>query len=91
MNRYAEDCTQRLTRSVKVAMLHTLTDIGQLTAQERKELAYAVRRGWLVKGLGGGWPVLKTVYALPGFDFAADRKEQIAAILAFDRGPNFQP
>lgn len=65
---------ETLTTIVKRALVETVTDIGQLTTQEKRELARAVKAGYLSKGKGGPYPVLKTVYAHPGFDFAADRE-----------------
>lgn len=62
-----------ITPTVKRALLETVTDIGQLTAQEKRELTRAVKAGYLSKGKGGPYPIVKTVYAGPGFDFAADR------------------
>ncbi len=59
---------------VKRAMVETITNIGQLSADEKRELERAVRKGWLSKGKGGAFPMPKTVYAHPGFDFAADRR-----------------
>ena len=82
MKHMAGGIINRLTPIVKRAMLHTVIDIGQLTPRERKELAAAIKLGYLVKGKGGGFPLVKTVYALPGFDFAADRREQIAQLFA---------
>lgn len=58
---------------VKRALVYTVTDIGQITAADRSELEAAVRKGWLSKGRGGSFPVLKTVYARPRFDFMAER------------------
>jgi hypothetical protein len=58
---------------IKRALLETVVNTGQLTSQEERELNKAVRKGWLSKGKGGPWPILKTVWARPGFDFAADR------------------
>lgn len=63
---------------IERAMLHTITDIGQLTSEETRELNKAVKKGWLSKGKGGPFPILKTVYALPGFDFVADRQREVA-------------
>lgn len=69
---------------IKRAMLHTVTDIGQLTAEETRELNKAVKKGWLSKGKGGTYPILKTVYALPGFDFAADRRREVDYMMYLD-------
>ncbi len=63
-----------LTRIVVRAIQGTIVDTGWLTKDQRRELAYAVKYGVLVKGKGGPFPILKTVYAIPGFDFVADRE-----------------
>ena len=63
------------------ALRHTVTDIGQLTPEEKKALNKAVKRGWLSKGKGGPFLLPKTIFAVPGFDFAADRAEQVNQIL----------
>jgi hypothetical protein len=64
-----------ITDVVKFALENSLTDIGQITPEQRKELARAVHKGILVKGRGGRYPIVKTVYAAPGFDFVADRED----------------
>jgi hypothetical protein len=66
-----------LTEIVKRALTETVTNIGQLSATEQRELNTAVRHGVLSRGKGGPFPILKTVYAHPGFDFEADRKHYI--------------
>ena len=63
------------------ALRHTVTDIGQLTADEKKALNKYTKLGILDKGKGGPFPTPKTVYAIPGFDFATDRAEQVNHIL----------
>ena len=63
---------------VKYALVYTVVDIGQLTSEQRRDLKSAVKVGHLSKGKGGPFPILKTVYAHPGFDFAADRESHIA-------------
>lgn len=67
---------------VKRALVETVTDIGQLTDAERRQLNAAVRKGWLSKGKGGPYPIPKTVYAFLGFDFHASRKAAINLMLA---------
>lgn len=52
-----------------------ITNIGQLKPADVKALDAAVKRGELVKGKGGQFGNIKTVYAKPGFDFEADRAE----------------
>jgi hypothetical protein len=63
-----------LPEIVKRALTDTVTDIGQLTDEDRRVLNRYVKRGVLSKGKGGGFPLLKTVYACYGFDFAAQRQ-----------------
>lgn len=46
-----------------------------------RELNYAVKHGVLAKGKGGPFPILKTVYAVPGFDFRADREAGVAEMM----------
>ena len=55
-----------------------LCDIGQLSAIEKRGLILLQRKGWIVKGLGGPYPALKTTYAVRGFDFEADRQREVA-------------
>lgn len=69
-----------LTDIVKRALIESVIDIGQLTHQELLQLNRSVRHGVLDKAKGGPFPILKTVYARPGFDFAADRAESIAEV-----------
>ena len=63
------------------ALRYTVTDIGQLTPAEKRALNKYAKLGHLAKGKGGPFPTPKTVYAVPGFDFAADRAEQVNHIL----------
>lgn len=72
----------QLTPIIKRALVETVTDIGQLTATERRELNAAVKHGWLSRGKGGPYPVLKTVWACPGFDFGASRRRYVAYAMA---------
>jgi len=62
------------------ALLHTVTDIGQLSAIDVRTLNHAVKKGLLSKGKGGGFPRLKTVYARPGYDFKTARARLIAEL-----------
>lgn len=66
-----------MTPRIKQALVEGLCSIGQLSDQEKRELDRAVRKGWLSKGKGGPYPILKTMWARPGFDFAGDRKHEI--------------
>jgi hypothetical protein len=70
--------TEIYTPIVVRAIKETVTDIGGRSHQELLELNYAVKHGILAKGKGGPYPILKTVYARPGFDFAADRARLVA-------------
>lgn len=54
-----------------------LCDIGQLDKTTMKLLNKAVKDGILEKGKGGPYPKLKTIYAVKGFDFSADRQNHI--------------
>jgi hypothetical protein len=67
----------KLTLIIKRALVETVTDIGQLSKEELRDLNNAVKRGWLSKGKAGPFPMLKTVYAVPGFDFAQSRKDAV--------------
>jgi hypothetical protein len=55
-----------------------VTDIGQLTDEEKKALKAAVKNGVLKKGKGGGFPVPKTVYAPPAFDIVGHHAAELA-------------
>lgn len=75
---------------VKRALSEPITDIGQLTDHDRRILADAVRRGWLWNGKGGSYPIPKTVYARPGFDFSADRQRRVGELQALARVDAFR-
>lgn len=89
MDRTAKTTTNtNLPAIVKRALVDTVTDIGQLSPAELRQLNKYVKRGWLSKGRGGAFPVLKTVYACPGFDFAASRQmyvDRAMRLAALDR------
>lgn len=73
---------------IRRALVETVTDIGQLTNDEKRTLNRYVKRGWLSRGKSGPFPKLKTVYACPGFDFAASREryvEQAMKLAELDR------
>ena len=72
-----------LTEIVKCALVETVTDIGQLSESEKRELNRAVKRGWLSKGKAGPFPRLKTVYACPAFNFTANREAYIAEAMRY--------
>jgi len=71
-----------LPEIVKRALVETVTDIGQLSKAELYQLNKYVKRSWLSKGKAGPFLILKTVYACPGFDFAASRKRYVDAAMA---------
>jgi len=66
---------------VKRAMIDTLADIGQLTSDDIKTLDKYVKLGYLSKGRGGCFPVIKTVWACPGFDFQRQRDAAVENML----------
>lgn len=74
--------TTPLPEIVKRAMVETVTDIGQLSKADIYQLNKYVRKGWLSRGKGGPFPMLKTVYACPGFDFKASRRAHVDAAVA---------
>jgi hypothetical protein len=55
-----------------------VTDLGQLTGDEKKALKAAVKSGLLKKRKGGGFPVKKTVCAPPAFDIEGHRAAELA-------------
>ena len=63
---------------VKLAMLDTITNIGQLSTEDIKVLDKYVRMGYLSKGEGGCFPVIKTVWGCPGFDFQKQMDNALA-------------
>lgn len=67
------------------AFKQTVTNLGQLSHQQQLELDYAVKHGILCKGKGGPYPILKTIYAAPGFNFAADRAARVAEMQMLGR------
>lgn len=66
---------------VQRALTETVTDVGQLTAAERAALRRYVRHGCLARGQGGPYPSLKTVYAVPGYDFVGERQRALQRML----------
>jgi hypothetical protein len=67
---------------VRCALVETVTNIGQLTPLEQRTLDAYVKRGWLSKGKGGPYPILKIVYAHPGYDFALWRERYVKHAMA---------
>ena len=74
--------TRPMPEIVTRALLHTVTSIGQLSPDEIKTLDLYVKRGWLSKGKGGTFPIAKTVYAHPGYDFDGNRVAAIQEMFA---------
>lgn len=70
-----------LSEIIKRALVYSVTDIGQLTAQDKRDLQRAVKRGWLSKGIGGPFPKLKVVYARLGYDFQGERERAYREIM----------
>lgn len=73
---------EEMPEIVKRTLVETVTDIGQLSPSGRYQLNKYVKRGWLSRGKGGPYPLLKTVYARPSFDFAASRDCYVEAAIA---------
>jgi hypothetical protein len=71
-----------LPEIVRRALVETVTDVGQLSKSDLYQLNKYVKRGWLSRGKGGPFPILKTVYAHPGFDFTASRDAYVEAAMA---------
>ncbi len=59
------------------ALNTSITDIGQLTKKELRDLNKAVKKDILTKGRGGIFPIPKTVYAKKGYDIAGARKQGV--------------
>lgn len=74
-----------LPEIVRRAMTETVVNIGQLTPSEKRTLDRYVKKGWLSKGKGGPFPLLKTVWAFPGYDFALWRQRYVDHMLALAR------
>lgn len=80
--------TNELPEIIKRALTETVVNIGQLSKSELNQLNKYVKRGWLSKGQGGPFPKLKTVYAVPTYDFAANRQawiDYLTTLEAMDR------
>lgn len=82
---------------VKRAMTERVVSIGQLTAEDLRQLNKYVKKGVLIKGLGGPFPKQKTVYAIKGFDIKKDREDSVNEMIedvealegkTFKRGSN---
>jgi hypothetical protein len=63
--------------------MKSLHIIGQLSTIEKRGLFLLECTGWIVKGLGGPFPAIKTAYAMRGFDFVADREREIEVMLSY--------
>lgn len=66
---------------VSRAVLNPVTNIGQLSKVQIRELNKYVKKGLLDKGKGGPFPIEKTVYAIHGFDFKKDREDSVREML----------
>ena len=67
---------------IRRALVETVCDIGQITTQEKRILNKYIKRGWLSKGKGGPFPMMKTMYAHRDFDFVADREREVEHAMA---------
>ncbi len=56
------------------ALALTVTNYGQLSRHDLRQLEQAVAQGVLVKGLGGPFVRPRTVYAWPEYEFSAWRR-----------------
>ena len=74
---------------VKRAMVCTITDIGQLDKEEKRQLGKYVKVNVLIKGKGGPYPKLKTVYAIKGYNINKARKESIEEMMAIVKYENY--
>jgi len=75
--------THFIPHIVLVAMVKTVTDIGQLSKQNIRDLNKFVKKGVLIKGKGGPFPKEKTVYALIGHDIKKSREKMVREILSY--------
>jgi hypothetical protein len=67
---------------IQRAIAKSITDIGQLSKEEKRLLNKYVRNGTLVKGKGGPFPIPKMVYAAPGYNFQEERNRLVREVLA---------
>jgi hypothetical protein len=67
---------------VQIALEKPITDIGQLSKEEKRLLNNYVRNGTLVKGKGVLSPILKMVYAAQGYNFQEERNRLVREVLA---------
>lgn len=68
-----------------------ITNIGQLSKEEIRELEKLVRRGKIQKGKGGHFPKEKTVYAPLNFDIKTDRQKAYEEMLLLQQyEPNWK-
>jgi hypothetical protein len=81
--KYSRRARSLVSSIVINAHISPLTDIGQFTKAQKKELNAAVKAGILKKGKGGPYPKIKTVYAAPGINLAKHRRQEIRAITMF--------
>ena len=74
---HRDACGLTIQERINQALTETLPDIGQIDKPTKAALSRLVKQGLLSKGKGGPFPALKTVYAVAGFDFDADRKQHV--------------
>ena len=70
---------------VSRAKRQTLSDIGQLSREDIKDLEKAVRQGAIIKGKGGCYGNIKTCYAPVGTNLKKERRECIEEMIRLDR------
>ena len=66
---------------VQNAMNDPITDIGQLTEQQLRDLNKFVKTGVLIKGKGSIFPQAKTVYAKKGYDIRGERERGLKELI----------
>ena len=75
----------KMPEIVRQALTESITDIGQLSLEDKRTLNKYVKKGFLVKGKGGPFPKLKTVYAYPSYDFIKWRQTYIDEMMVLCR------
>ena len=74
---HVDRCGLTIQERINQALTETLPDIGQIDGPTKAALDRLVKQGYLSKGKGGPFPALKTVYAVAGYDFIADRNREV--------------
>ena len=62
---------------VRHALVAPVVNLGQLSKDEIKQLDRAVRHGTLAKAKAGNYPIRKTVWAAPDYDFEYERENAL--------------